>query len=656
MFAKAEKPPDRKSRAIQLATEDEKKAKAQAEHLKLQLADKEDETREVRQRLVTIETESRAVHRRLTTTIEEVKIWKVKSEATEERLSQSLAKLAVEEQKLLDVQKLADKKDVEITTATRKLITAIEEVKVWKIKSEATEEKFGAPSIRLAERWSSSPRRRRSARRRSANSRTSGRRWRRRAGDAAQGVHRRRTSSRKSKTESVEERLQQASPRLPRRRAAQEAREGCTPASAGEGEPPRRPEEAFAALKTSEEAAQALRESESMLTAAVESNAVTIKDLRAQLDAMRIDRDKEKTNAKESRVQNGVLRMRLAASTAGMTSSTDEVEQLRKSVKSLENTQLERAAEEVRKIAKLEGARDEAAAADRGPREEHRRRGCRARQADPRRATPKSTSSGRRSTAQHHGSREEGETPQGAVGEQGDGARVMIIKETELRETRGRETLKRDAPRRGEPHGRETHRGAEAAEGGAHARPRSGAQVPRAAEAAIAAEEERRRADARGDAALAAEMEKRAAALHDRIAEPQGADRRREGGERGGAPSQYDRTADSAAEALKALKAEVAQLNEQLESLEDDRRVDKIAADERVAEAQDIAAQEKKAMQEALKAERASARRRTPRRRRRRSVSSRSSRRRSSKSRRSRMTSRTSRRSTSPRRSRCSPR
>ena len=40
--------PDRKSRAIQLATEDEKKAKAQAEHLKLQLADKEDETREVR--------------------------------------------------------------------------------------------------------------------------------------------------------------------------------------------------------------------------------------------------------------------------------------------------------------------------------------------------------------------------------------------------------------------------------------------------------------------------------------------------------------------------------------------------------------------------------------------------------------------------------
>ena len=112
-----------------------------------------------------------------------------------------------------------------------------------------------------------------------------------------------------------------------------------------------------AALKTSEEAAQALRESESMLTAAVESNAVTIKDIRAQLDAMRIDRDKEKTNAKESRVQNGVLRMRLAASTAGMTSSTDEVEQLRKSVKSLENTQLERAAEEVRKIAKLEGAR-----------------------------------------------------------------------------------------------------------------------------------------------------------------------------------------------------------------------------------------------------------------------------------------------------------
>ena len=71
-----------------------------------------------------------------------------------------------------------------------------------------------------------------------------------------------------------------------------------------------------AALKTSEEAAQALRESESMLTAAVESNAVTIKDIRAQLDAMRIDRDKEKTNAKESRVQNGVLRMRLAASTA----------------------------------------------------------------------------------------------------------------------------------------------------------------------------------------------------------------------------------------------------------------------------------------------------------------------------------------------------
>ena len=311
VFAKAEKPPDRKSRAIQLATEDEKKVKAQAEHLKLQLADKEDETREVRQRLVTIETESRAVHRRLTTTIEEVKIWKVKSEATEERLSQSLAKLAVEEQKLLDVQKLADKKDVEITTATRKLITAIEEVKVWKIKSEATEEKFKEALDKLSEattKLAAEEKKREATERELADVRAemekSAQAMRRKVSIMEEDV-----KSWRVKTESVEERLARSLAAFAEEERLRKKLEKELASERREKENLKDDlKKSFAALKTSEEAAQALRESESMLTAAVESNAVTIKDIRAQLDAMRIDRDKEKTNAKESRVQNGVLR------------------------------------------------------------------------------------------------------------------------------------------------------------------------------------------------------------------------------------------------------------------------------------------------------------------------------------------------------------
>ena len=339
-----------------------------------------------------------------------------------------------------------------------------------------------------------------------------------------------------------------------------------------------------------------------MLTAAVESNAVTIKDIRAQLDAMRIDRDKEKTNAKESRVQNGVLRMRLAASTAGMTSSTDEVEQLRKSVKSLENTQLERAAEEVRKIAKLEGARDEAAAeaADLA-----------------KRLADTNADFSMKLAARDAKINELGEevdflntTLEGekakhlkVQSENKETVRTLIIKETELRETRVKETLREthrvEVNRMVEKHTAELKQQKEA-----HTLALEAAHKSRnAAEAAIAAEEERRRKDLEAAAASAAEMEKRAAELHDRIAELKAllaAEKEAREVER----TQYDRTADSAAEALKALKAEVAQLNEQLESLEDDRRVDKIAADERVAKAQDIAAQEKKAMQEALKAER----------------------------------------------------
>ena len=63
---------------------------------------------------------------------------------------------------------------------------------------------------------------------------------------------------------------------------------------------------ARASLVTSEASATALRESERMLTAAVETNAEELKDLRKQLEDMRVDRDKEKTSAIERRIASPI--------------------------------------------------------------------------------------------------------------------------------------------------------------------------------------------------------------------------------------------------------------------------------------------------------------------------------------------------------------
>ena len=69
--------------------------------------------------------------------------------------------------------------------------------------------------------------------------------------------------------------------------------------------------------------------------------------------------------------------------------------------------------------------------------------------------------------------------------------------------------------------------------------------------------------------------------------------------------SQYDRTAESAAAALKALKQEIEQLNAQLEQERNERRGDKAAADENVAAERDAFQVERAELKKSLEKERA---------------------------------------------------
>ena len=599
---------DRVPKELLMANEEEEARKAalrEVEMLRQELAEKAEEALSAERRLTEIETESRSVKRKLITTIEEVKAWQSKSETIEQKLSVSVARLAEGERKLASFQKLVDKKDVEITTLTRQLNAAIEEVKLWKSKSESVEERLAKALEDLSE--SMEQHAAEELKRKAVEKQLEALRleMQKESEKLTQqlATARQDADEWKSRNESLEERLQQA---LAKIAEEEELRKSL------EMDVQREREEkanfqadmksTLHALKVSEEAATALRESESSLTDAVVSYAEEIKDLRAQLSAMRTDRDQEKTAAKESRVQNGVLRMRLAAA-ASKTSSTSEVEHLQGTIAELEKAQLDRAAEEVRKIAALEAARDEALASVEELKERMESananftsklgdRDGKIRELEEEVEFLKTTLEG------------EKEKMLRVQAENKDSVRTTIIRETELRETKVKETL------------RETHRiemlslvekHAKDIETNQQAHADALAAAVKArdeAEAALASEKARHRKDVTSGSLRWAAAENRANALAEELAGLK-ADLATEKDAREVEKWQYDRTAESAAAALEALKQEIEQLNVQLEQERDGRRGDRVAAKENLSAERDAFHAERAELKKSLEKERA---------------------------------------------------
>ena len=608
VFGKNDKAPKKKTRALLMAEEEEEARKAalrEVEMLRQELAEKAEEALSVERRLTVIETESRTVKRKLITTIEEVKVWQSKSETIEQKLSVSVARLAEEERKLASFQKLVDKKDVEITTIMRQLNTAIEDVKLWKSKSESVEERLAKALEDLSE--SMEQHAAEELKRKAAEKQLEALRleMQKESEKLTQqlATARQDADEWKSRNESLEERLEQA---LAKIAEEEELRKSLEMDAQREREEKANfqadMKSTLNALKVSEEAATALRESERSLTAAVVSNAEEIKDLRAQLDAMRADRDQEKTAAKESRVQNGVLRMRLAAA-ASKTSSTSEVEHLQGTIAELEKAHLDRAAEEVRKIAALEAARDEALASVEELKERMESananftsklgdREGKIRELEEEVEFLKTTLEGEKEKALR------------VQAENKESVRTTIIRETELRETKVKETL------------RETHRvemlslvekHAKDIETNQQAHADALAAVTKArddAEAALASEQERHRKDVTSGSLRWAAAEKRANTLADELAGLK-SDLATEKDAREVEKSQYDRTAESAAAALEALKQEIEQLNAQLEQERNGRRGDRAAANENLAAERDAFQAERAELKKSLEKERA---------------------------------------------------
>jgi hypothetical protein len=369
VFAKPEKPPSgRKSRALQVADEREQavvKSLAIAETLRIQMADKDEELGETTKALAAAETESRAYVRKLTVVVEEVAVWRTKYEQLEQKLAVVSRTLAEEERNLATARKHGDKKDVELVAATRKLVSAAEDVKLWKTKAEAVEFKLGeavAQLAQLAEELAASEKKRKALERDLEVSKGKSVKAAEAAGIKLTTTQEEVTAW-KLRAETLDMRLSVSLAKHEETETARQALVGeCDKSKQGETSARQSLAAALASLKASTDAATKLRESESGLTAAVEQHACDLNMARVGLEKMRVDRDEERTKAKEARVQNGVLRMRLAVKTSATDVSGDEITALTTKIDVLETTQLERAAEEVRKLAALENARDEATA------------------------------------------------------------------------------------------------------------------------------------------------------------------------------------------------------------------------------------------------------------------------------------------------------
>jgi hypothetical protein len=366
VFAKPKKPPSgRKSRALQVADEREQavvKSLAIAETLRIQMADKDEELGETTKALAAAETESRAYVRKLTVVVEEVAVWRTKYEQLEQKLAVVSRTLAEEERNLATARKHGDKKDVELVAATRKLVSAAEDVKLWKTKAEAVEFKLGEAVAQLAEELAASEKKRKALERDLEVSKGKSVKAAEAAGIKLTTTQEEVTAW-KLRAETLDMRLSVSLAKHEETETARQALVGeCDKSKQGETSARQSLAAALASLKASTDAATKLRESESGLTAAVEQHACDLNMARVGLEKMRVDRDEERTKAKEARVQNGVLRMRLAVKTSATDVSGDEITALTTKIDVLETTQLERAAEEVRKLAALENARDEATA------------------------------------------------------------------------------------------------------------------------------------------------------------------------------------------------------------------------------------------------------------------------------------------------------
>ena len=366
VFAKPEKPPSgRKSRALQVADEREQavvKSLAIAETLRIRMADKDEELGETTKALAAAETESRAYVRKLTVVVEEVAVWRTKYEQLEKKLAVVSRTLAEEERNLATARKHGDKKDVELVAATRKLVSAAEDVKLWKTKAEAVEFKLGEAVAQLAEELAASEKKRKALERDLEVSKGKSVKAAEAAGIKLTTTQEEVTAW-KLRAETLDMRLSVSLAKHEETETARQALVGeCDKSKQGETSARQSLAAALASLKASTDAATKLRESESGLTAAVEQHACDLNMARVGLEKMRVDRDEERTKAKEARVQNGVLRMRLAVKTSATDVSGDEITALTTKIDVLETTQLERAAEEVRKLAALENARDEATA------------------------------------------------------------------------------------------------------------------------------------------------------------------------------------------------------------------------------------------------------------------------------------------------------
>ena len=366
VFAKPKKPPSgRKSRALQVADEREQavvKSLAIAETLRIRMADKDEELGETTKALAAAETESRAYVRKLTVVVEEVAVWRTKYEQLEQKLAVVSRTLAEEERNLATARKHGDKKDVELVAATRKLVSAAEDVKLWKTKAEAVEFKLGEAVAQLAEELAASEKKRKALERDLEVSKGKSVKAAEAAGIKLTTTQEEVTAW-KLRAETLDMRLSVSLAKHEETETARQALVGeCDKSKQGETSARQSLAAALASLKASTDAATKLRESESGLTAAVEQHACDLNMARVGLEKMRVDRDEERTKAKEARVQNGVLRMRLAVKTSATDVSGDEITALTTKIDVLETTQLERAAEEVRKLAALENARDEATA------------------------------------------------------------------------------------------------------------------------------------------------------------------------------------------------------------------------------------------------------------------------------------------------------
>jgi Mg2+ and Co2+ transporter CorA len=357
------------------------------------------------------------------------------------------------------------------------------------------------------------------------------------------------------------------------------------------------------ALHASEHASDRMSEAQRVLTVTVEENTVLIRDLCQQLEAMRVDRDAHKTAAEEVRVQNGILRMRLGAADRRKTSTSTEAEELRQRVASLEATQLERSAEEVRTLASIEEGRDKAAA----ERDELQRLLDESTSLNEEREAELSEKIAAhvRQLAAARAKAEAAEAAKGARKvEEKEKTRTLIIKETELRETVVRETLREthkvEVTRLVAAHKLEAERA-----GQAHMAALAAAQNSRDdVEAELEAEQERRRGDAEAAAEAAAAAERRCVELAEEITRVTTlitVEKETREVER----AQYERTAESAAAALAALKQELAQLTAALEGERADRREERERSEEQYLKLQRSSKDERAALEEALREERA---------------------------------------------------